>query len=172
MAKKKKWQLLMEKADLVSKEGKGSLWERIKILSQVSEDQQFKDDTIAAGNKPGVILNEKVNDTFATFSELFVMFKEFPNREQWADGDLPRMRSELRKILTARQSPDGTAAANGEHQEVKIKANGDRRLSWKQKYLELEARYNSLLVENRSLKDRVKSLERILKGRVAETDAA
>lgn len=100
---RQRWQSLMVKADKVAKDGKGSLWERVKLLSQVFDDPQFKEAMETEGKKPGLVMNDKVADTFTNFAELYAMLKKFPTKEEWATGDLPRMRDQMRDKLIDEQ---------------------------------------------------------------------
>jgi len=133
------WKTLLQRHDKMVVKGNALIYDRIVILRQVNDDPQFKRDNLAEGISPADLLNAKVSDTCASFIELVHMVKLFPDREQWLKGNLADMQRLM--IDTIRRTQvENKARAEGEGGAN----NADRKLSWKQKYLEMESRYNVL----------------------------
>lgn len=159
--KRKKWESLYEEALQMAREGRGSLYDRVRVLVRVFEDTQFKADMMQRGTAPGVFLNEAVNETFTTFTELYALLKAFPEKSQWAGGNLRQMRESLEDQLRDKERQV--------RQEAQRNKEGDeaQKLSWKERYLDLESRYRVLEGAYKQLEKDHRELQKALGARRA-----
>lgn len=166
---KKTWQDLLEEAKRLAADGKGTLYDQMVLLAKVYEDPKFTEAMAGEGTTPALHLNKVVNHAFTNFGELYAMLKEFPRRQQWEAGDLPAMRDALRAALKSRAT--ARAVSNGEAEETEdepdraLPVGPDQKLSWKEKYLKLEAKYQLLEERCRQQQKEINHLREILSGR-------
>lgn len=151
----KKWETLLRKAMGLARENRADLYERVKVLAQVFDDPMFKRDMMRQGKQPGVFLNSVVEDTFTTFSELYAMIRMFPSKDQWKNGDLRELRASLRERINRTASVQ--AAPNGQRTTDRHPS-----LSWKKKYLDLDAKYKILTAKYELLEQNYKDLQRAI----------
>jgi hypothetical protein len=151
MNAKEGWQALLAKARTLKGRSGEVLWQRATMLRRVYEDEGWLAQVRSQGKNPVREMGAEVNDTPWSFSDLLVMLQKFPKKSDWAAGDLRRMHEET--IARAKPAQIGGTSPAAE------------RLSWKQKYLELKARYERLEQDNVSLRREVNDLKEILQGR-------
>ncbi len=149
---KKKWERLYDKAISMAREGKGSLYDRVKVLVEVAKDNEFVEDMASKNEKPMVFLSKVVEDSFTTFSELQTMLINFPERESWMSGDLRSMRQELIEKM------------RGKEKKVEEPDNSKIKMSWKARCLEKEREYDTLLETHKQLQKSYKELQKLLVG--------
>lgn len=165
----KKWEKLMEKIDDMVEQGKGTLYERVKILSEVYDDPQFNADIVEQKGNATELLNSKVNDLWVRghFMDLYQMFKMFPKKEEWVKGDLQKMQQQMliKLVEESRQKKNGkqtVTVVNGkpvvtitpktEEELEKEKIKKETVQSWKERALAAEQRIRELEAEIRFLK--------------------
>lgn len=154
----KKWEKLMEKIDDMVEQGKGTLYERVKILSEVCDDPQFNADIVEQKGNATELLNSKVNDLWVRghFMDLYQMFKMFPKKEEWVKGDLQKMQQQMliKLVEESRQKKNGkqTITPKTEEELEKEKIKKETVQSWKERALTAEQRIRELEAEIRFLK--------------------
>jgi hypothetical protein len=104
MAKTQVWKTLLAQHDKLKSKNGSTMFDRVTLLAKVYEDPHFTMDMDAQGKKAIEILDGKVSDTCANFTELLQMLKMFPRKGQWADGNLNEMRVEMHEELRVRQN--------------------------------------------------------------------
>lgn len=139
------WQINLEKHDELRREGTVRLFDRMTLLVAVFEDPMYKEAMREEGKNALAELSRRVNDVCCPFAELWQMLKMFPSREQWETGDLMEMNRAMHERL--RQGQRERREDGPGHEQ----RNRDRKLSWKEKYLELEAKYKDLLAKHEQL---------------------
>lgn len=160
-AKKSLWQVNYDSAMKMAKDGKGDIYDRVVLLTEVYEDDEFTKEMARRGTSPGVFLNSAVDETFATFSELYAMLKTFPNRKQWIGGDLRSMRAALVENLDKkRKDKEDKRRKDQEKDPDHGTSNPVNRLSWKEKYLDMHRKYETLLARYRQLEKNYEALNR------------
>lgn len=150
MTEKEVWKELLKQHDKLVASAQSTLYDRVTLLRKVYEDPHFLDDMRKESKSPVEVLDSRVKDTCANFTELLQVLKLFPNRKQWENGDLSDMRRQMLETIHMGQKKGG--------KEGEEELNGNRRLSWKQKYLELEAKYKELVASHKQLEKSYKEL--------------
>lgn len=130
--------------------------------------------------------NDRLEDTCATFAELKQIMKMWPKKDQWSKGNLPSMRREMLSTLAQQQrakyspSPDmGSSATSSEngisHPDKSIPAGDSvslanlahRKLSWKDRYLQLEKEYITLKAQHKQLEKDYREMKQLIAKKVA-----
>lgn len=157
--KKKMWQILMERHSEMVKESSMLLYDRVKILLQVVDDEEFRVDMTAKGESPQKWLEAKdYVFNFVNFTELRAMMKTFPRKIQWARGDIQSMRMETLKKFQARPIKSGPATK----EEKQTRNVLSRRKVSLAEYLELEQRHKELQIKHDAAIQRIQDLERTI----------
>jgi hypothetical protein len=158
------WVKLYEQAEKIQIKSKGDLFDQVSLLAVIYDDKRFRQDMLKRGESPGDFLNRLVDHTFTTFMEYYAMLKEYRERSQWVNGDLREMRRTLIGVLKAKET-NGLAGSrtSGISAVGKSVEDRSRRLSWKDKYLELERRYNDLESRYQQLERDYNRLQRTLR---------
>ena len=151
----KTWEKNLERGRRLAGKGRTTLFERVAVLSKVFDDADFKQDMLKDGKNPGEVLSEVCEDTCCNFTELYQMLKMFPQKEQWASGNLMEMKIAL---------IDSVRSRNGKNkEESKVNGRRDRSLSWKRKFLSLEVKYKILEERCRQQEKEIQHLRQVIK---------
>lgn len=105
------WKFLLSKHDSLVKKSNVTLYERVKLLTAVYNDAQYKKAMASSGKSPIELLDCRLKDTCANFTELYQTLLKFPEKGQWEDGDLVTMRQQTidalrHKAMRARGTPE------------------------------------------------------------------
>ena len=148
----KNYEKTLQKVEKLVAKSLVALYERTKLLVEVSNDREFLHDQQQAGLVPSVTLSRFLADCQCDFAFMTQLLKMFPEQEKWETGNLNDMRlalvKSLRKPPKGRDTPDGTVH------------------SYKQKYVDLLKENESLKTEivllrqeNIALRDRMNSMQ-------------
>lgn len=149
MAAKDTWKVLLKQHDLLKKKATASVYDRVKLLALVWENPSYLEDCRKNGKSPGEDMNARVNDTCANWTELFQMLKMFPNKKEWTNGDLSKMRMDMLNKLREQQ--------NGKKEKKPRKKVENRRTATLTEVRDLEA-------ERNRLKSDLENANKIIKG--------
>jgi len=83
-------------------------YERVKLLTEVYEDEQFRHETPGDDDFLVAILTEHISDLCGVhgetnFRHFYLLFKEFPGQERWDSGDFKSMFAEYESRIEQRQ---------------------------------------------------------------------
>lgn len=149
----KTWQNWLKQHDQLAKKSAGLVWERMQLLLKVEQDRGFKQ-WCEQENKSWVgVLNEKLSDTCATYGELCLVLRKYPDKQQWEEGSLWAKKLEV--LQPARRVQTGG--------EGNTEITTTEKLSWKQKYLELRAKFDTLNEQYGTLRKDYKELVKSLR---------
>lgn len=138
------WEALLKKEERLSQSGRAFLFDRVKLLSQVFDNPDFRKKMTASGKAPQLVLDDRLNDTGFNFTELHQMMKKFPAKLAWKTGNLSAMRLEVLKSIGVRKrSPK---APSGTIKRV-------RKAVTTAAFEELRHKYDSALIEIAHLKE-------------------
>lgn len=151
------WRALLKQHNKLVAVGQVTLYNRVTLLRRVYEDPCFLEDMGKEKTSPNEYLDSYVRDTCANFTELLQILKLFPKKKQWENGNLADMRRRMLDTIQTRQK-ELRGSQN---------PNGERRLSWKQKYLKLEMKYKSLEASYRQLERDYKELRQSVNRKTA-----
>lgn len=153
------WQKMLAQAREMRGQAGAALYDRMQLLVNVFEDADWR---IRNGNFSEDewmgLLDEEVSDVFLSFGELRDMLIYAPERSQWSDGRLDKLRAEM---IESRKRGRQAAKDNGES------TGGATRKSLKEKYTELETENQRLVRELAKAEGRIEELERIVNGELA-----
>ena len=152
MAKEKRWSQKIAQHDALLLEGAGLLYERVKILQEVHDDPEFRDEMRAQNKDVYEFLDMKLGDTGQTYTVLVAVMEHFPGKHQWQGQQLIRMVAEVMEHDRAKRA---------ESQE-----KGER-TSWKEIAAERGERIKELERENELLKARLDEVERLVGKKLA-----
>jgi len=100
MSSQKTYVKKLERADDLRRKGATLLWERVKLLVEVFDDDDWRQHVGLVYEKDlAAVLDEKVDDTGFDFLQVYYLFKHFPEKEQWATGNLLIMFDDMRAEL-------------------------------------------------------------------------
>lgn len=196
--KSQTWQQSLAKAREMRGHAGAALYDRMVLLVNVFEDSDWRLRTgVTDESKWLDMLNEEVSDVFLTFGELRDMLAYAPERAQWTDGRLDKLRAKMiedRRAAKRKEKEDAGEAgeadkpvrnyvtkedlATVEHEKAQVEqklmiVEGEHKsLAERVRELEAENRKlradNLLLVrDNARLEGRVAELERMVRGEFA-----
>jgi len=148
-----RWQESLKRHDVLVRQGRAILFDRISLLKSVKDDPGYIKAMTKEGKDPAFEIERRVADVTldgCQFTELVQMLKLYPSREQWETGDLRGMLQVVR----------GSMESLGKRKKGGEAGDRNRRLSWKDKYLELERKYQEL-------ETKYKELRSVLRGKTA-----
>jgi hypothetical protein len=154
-----KWKAVYARAVALATKGKSMLYDRIKLLASVYEDDEFHRNMREAGTNPETFLQEALPDHLTTFSEFHGLFRACPGREAWVRGDLRAMLASAKQGLRERERTADQAAAPADvaaRQRPRVEKR--RRVSWKM-YVEVLEKCAALEQINAALEKRNAALE-------------
>lgn len=177
-SEKAMWERLLEEHDRLVRRSNSTLYDRVVLLRKVYDDSAYKTAMREQRRPFTEELDTRVSDTCAPFTDLLQILKQYPDRKHWVNGDLANMRREVvNTVLTSEKERRngetktakelGTPDGPGSGGETGVVDNSDRRLSWKQKYLELEQKYVELEAAHKQLEKDYRNLQRTLQPRQA-----
>ena len=105
MSGKLAWKALIDQYDILVKKSTGLLYDRVTLLKQVYEMPEYLADQRAEGKDPMELINSKLSDTCANFTELLQILKIFPKRQQWEETPLSEMRSVMLEKIRGERVP-------------------------------------------------------------------
>jgi hypothetical protein len=149
----KQWERWLEQETQLAKEGRKTLYHRVQLLVKVYKDDQFREDN--SGKDIEAFMSDRLSDACATFPELMQMIKLWPKEDQWVNGNMSVMHREMLATLSTKKKPG------------KQKDDETRRMSWKQRYLKLEAEHNELRAAHKQLERDYKDLRQMIQTKVA-----
>lgn len=132
------WRLALDKQRKLRKRGAEVLWERVKLMVQCYEDEEFRSWVFGQGTNPEKFMDEELKDTGWEFSTLSSVFRECPEKEDWLANDF--------RVLIAQ-------AKAKQRKEREVETD---KIKWKARALAAEKECERLRAELDSLK---KSLE-------------
>lgn len=86
-----RWRQLMADVKALREAGQASLYDRVKKLIEIYEDQEFRDDCARTGQNPEDRVNAELSDTGQKFDRLCAMIRRFPNKDDWKKGDIEKL---------------------------------------------------------------------------------
>lgn len=132
-----KWELKMHEARELRRQGASILFDRVTLLVECYDDDEFRAWHTEAGTNELDFLDEELSDTATGFLAWKSVLAAYPNREDW-------VRHNVRELLAL------TMAAQAEA----TKRDGDeKRVSWKERALAAEAECERLRAELASTKE-------------------
>lgn len=158
MKKQKNWQIDLNKEANLAKSGRENLYERVKILISIEKDAEFLRDN--KGSNLPQFFNERLADTCATFAEAKAIMKLWPKSEQWRNGNLAMMRLEM--LVTLQQQQRTESKKKSEKNGVSDAAKSEQKLSWKEKFLNLEMEYKQLKAAHEQLEKDYREMRQLL----------
>lgn len=133
MARAKKWEVKMHEARELRKKGSELLFDRVSLLADCYEDEDFRSWHEANGTNELDFLDEELSDTAASFLTLLAVLKTYPDRESWVKHNI---RDLIAEVIEMDKKPRERTVP-----------------SWKEKCLAAEKECERLRVENASLKE-------------------
>lgn len=142
------WKQKLIKAEDMRQSSVASIYDRAKLLNDVFDDTEFRDDNNLDDLRAAEVLDSYLTDVAASFLELRSVLEMFPNRDQWAQRDLKKMIAEMMD-RKASEAPADTGAVR---RKRVTRADFE---ALEQERDELAARVEQLLAENRELRDQL-----------------
>ncbi len=136
---KNNWRTALDQQRKLKARGAELLWDRVKLLVQCYDDEDFRAWVFDQGSNELDYLDEELSDVAASFLTLAAVLKQYPNKEDWVRHNIREL---IALVLDAERD--------------KRKAEADPRISWKERALAAEREIERLKAEVAGLK---KSLE-------------
>jgi hypothetical protein len=133
--RKTKWELKMNSAREMRKQGAGLLYDRVELLIACYEDEEFRAWHAENGTNEVDFLDEEMNDTAVGFLAFRSVFAAYPQRDQWINHN-------IRELIALTME----AEAESRKRECDTK-----RTSWKERALAAEAECERLRGEKAEL---------------------
>jgi len=133
MAKAKKWELKMHEARELRKKGSELLFDRVSLLAECYNDEDFRAWHAEHGTNELDFLDGEVSDTATTFLTLHAVLLTYPDRDSWVKHNIRDLIAEV--------------------MELDKKPRERNVPSWKEKCIAAEKECERLRVENASLKE-------------------
>jgi hypothetical protein len=137
MAKKSKWELKMHEARELRKQGAGLLFDRVALLVDCYDDEDFRQWHADQGTNELDFLDEELSDTAVNFMTFRAVLAAYPNREDW-------VRHNVRELIAL------TVAAENESRK---RDNESARQSWKERALAAERECERLRAELANMRE-------------------
>lgn len=140
------WRDQLEEARALRKKGAGLTYQRALKLREVYKSEGFMEHCAEVGRSKEDILNDEVGDLCCKFKVLMSALDAYPRKSQWEGQRLDQL---VAKAI----------ASQAEQNEARRESRP--RVSWKQKYEELEAQYDALLQKYNDLRSHLPKQERV-----------
>lgn len=175
MSSKTKWTMTLRKVDEMIAASNASLYDRVKLLCQVWDDQDFiahHNGDVDAAEKH---LNQKLGDYAIGFFEARSLLKHKPRRGDWEGGSIRQILAEAldaerqsRKQEAVDQPQRKGPVPRKEHEQVlqQLERVTERNEQQADEIGSLRAKIAELERENATLRGRVEQLEKMV-GRAA-----
>lgn len=148
----KGWKEQLERQRDMKKRGIKLLFQRVRLLAEVYESQEFRDWCLKEGLRDTEFLDSELSDVGLNFLTLRAVLEQFPKESHWINAD-------LRKLV----------ASVIEDQKKERKLSGGRETqSWKKRCLEAEAECERLRAELDAVKEQLREYKEILAARPTE----
>lgn len=144
------WKDRLESQRDLRKRGLKLLYQRVKILCEVYEDEAFRDWCLKESIRDTEFLDGELSDVGMNFETLQSVLDAYPREVEWINADM--------RVLVA-------SVMESQKKERKASDGSRETISWKERCLEAEAECERLRAEVASLKERIEEFKEILSAR-------
>lgn len=160
MAATKTWKTLLAQHDKLKKQAGGCLFDRVTLLQHVYNDPAFSEAMLKQKKQPLDVMNDKINDVCANFTELVQILKMFPRRSQWLSGNIYDMREKM--IQSIRKQQEETCKANPSPRKERAKETTYRKTATYSQLVELEQENKEKKTEVEHLKEQLTQANQLI----------
>jgi squalene cyclase len=136
-AKKTKWEVKLHEAREMRKRGAELLFDRVVLLVECYEDEQFRAWCSETETNDVDYLDEELSDTAAAFMTLKAVLHQYPTRDEWVKHNI--------RVLIAQVLQEQAEATKRDGEE--------KRISWKERALAAEKECERLRAELANMKE-------------------
>lgn len=137
-AKQKKWEVRMHEQRGLRKRGAEMLYDRVTLLVECYEDQEFRAWCAESGTNELDFLDEELSDTAATFMTLRSVLLANRDRGSWVKHNIRDLIADVMEAESAKGADETKSTA---------------RMSWKARAIQAEAECERLRAEIASMKE-------------------